>query len=132
MSKFVVKKKQPKSICMAAFPEQFAKLHPERGAAGGVKSRSASEGVRMAVYGGIRETFLMLHRFCQACPIVKTDKATHDQLYRTPSTQIHHQRGRDGLLLFDTRHFLACCAECHRFIHDNPAKAMQLGLLEKD
>ena len=35
-------------------------------------------------------------------------------------TDIHHQCGRVGDLLTDTRYFLAVCRECHTFIEENP------------
>ena len=60
--KFVVKKKQPKApwtkIKSPGFKSQQAKLNPERSEAGGIKARSASESVRMAVYKPIAELFL--------------------------------------------------------------------------
>jgi DNA (cytosine-5)-methyltransferase 1 len=46
MKPFIKKRKQPKSICIAAFPEQFRRLHPERvfvvGHIGGLWQRAAA------------------------------------------------------------------------------------------
>ena len=45
------------------------------------------------------------------------------------ASDIHHRRGKIGGLLTDTRFFSSVCRKCHDFIHDNPAKARELGLL---
>ena len=81
MSQFVVKKKQPKNIAMQCFPEQFKRLHPERSASGGVKARSASCEVRMAVYRPIAEMFKRLHPQCECCRIPLDGKIMkHDRM----------------------------------------------------
>ena len=46
-----------------------------------------------------------------------------------PATQIHHQRGRVGKLLLDERYWIPVSAEGHRWIHDNPAKAREMGFI---
>lgn len=124
------KPKRPKSICLSAFPEQFARLRPERTAAGGIKSRSQSEAVRMAVYRGIASMFAMAHPYCDACRRINSVDANFmTQPHHRDHT--HHIRGRDGLLLFDVRYFLSVCEAAHRWIDANREAAMKLGLLAK-
>ena len=109
---------KPRNIALQAFPDQARKLRPEHSAAGGVKARSGTEEQRMAVYRPIADMYLTLHPVCE-CGCWK------------PAREVHHKRGRDGLLLFDSRHFLAVCRVHHRRIHDNPAEAMRLGFMEE-
>lgn len=116
-------RKQPKNIAMQAFPEQFAKLRPEAGEVGGVKARSAPEEQRMAVYRAIRDLFLAAEPKCQVCANTLGRAAADD------ATEVHHCRGREGLLLFDVRHFAALCRSCHAWVHANPDLARAQGYL---
>jgi hypothetical protein len=45
-------------------------------------------------------------------------------------SEVHHRRGRAGKLLLDTRFWVALCDKSHRFVHDNPAEARAIGLIE--
>ena len=121
MSKFVVKKKQPKSICMSAFPEQFKRLHPERGAAGGVKWRSKSKEAQDAVYAAIAKLFKAAHPTCRICEL-------RGNVPPRWTDDVHHSRGREGLLLFDVRYFIAACRTCHTWAEDNKEAARALGV----
>lgn len=125
------RKKRPKALWTQikhpTFQEQARRLSPESGAAGGVKARSAPEAVRMAIYNSIRELFLRCHPLCEAHDAVN---GRHGGIYRTESSQVHHRRGRDGWLLVDPRHMLAVCADCHRYIGDNPKISAALGLVD--
>lgn len=47
-----------------------------------------------------------------------------------PTSDVHHLKGR-GIYLLVVETWRACCTKCHRFIHRNPAKAYELGLLWK-
>lgn len=131
--KFAPRAKQGKALWMlvkaAGFEEQRKQLRPENSAAGGIKSRSKPEALRMAIYNGINELFLKQHPFCEAHSKIFLRP---QDIYRVKSNQTHHKRGRDGLLLFDVRHFLACCADCHAWIDANREKAAQFGLLDLD
>jgi hypothetical protein len=40
---------------------------------------------------------------------------------------VHHKRGRTGDLLVNKDYFLACCLNCHRYIEDHPAVAIENG-----
>ena len=126
--KFEQKKKRPLALWTTAFKSQHKALRPENGAAGGVKARSQSESVRMEIYNAIRALYLKANPFCN-CHV---DIAKPQLIYRVPSTQIHHKRGRDGLLLFDVRHFCACCSSCHTWIDAHRTEAQKLGLLAKE
>lgn len=46
-----------------------------------------------------------------------------------PPQENHHQRGRIGRLLCDTRFFRALCTPCHTWVHTYPNKAREIGLL---
>lgn len=48
---------------------------------------------------------------------------------RAKAADIHHTRGRRGLMLLEERRWLPVCRRCHRLIHDNPEAARRLGLL---
>ena len=52
----------------------------------------------------------------QICPI--TNK---------PTTDIHHQKGRIGKLLLDTRFWIALSREGHKFVEENPEWAKEAG-----
>jgi hypothetical protein len=47
------------------------------------------------------------------------------------ATDIHHMAGRKGDMLLDERFWLAVSREGHRWIHENPKKAMELGFIMK-
>ena len=120
MKPFIKKRKQPKSICVAAFPEQFRRLHPERGAAGGVKGRSKPKEVLDAVYSGIADLFKRLNPWCSICP--KRGRTAR------PTEDIHHSHGKDGLLYFYVKWFIPACRDCHSWAGDNVAAARALGV----
>lgn len=113
-----------KAPWVRTYPDQAKRLSPERSQAGGVKSRSDSERVRMAVYNRIAQLFKAAYPFCQTHHIISPNIGN---VARTED--VHHLRGRSGLLLFDIRSWKACCRECHNWIGANPEKATRLGLL---
>ena len=124
MRRFTVKKKQPRAVWTKAFKSQAAALHPEAGPSGGLRARSGAEAARQAVYLAIRKLFLERHGFCLRC-------AAHDGRV-VKATEIHHQRGKLGMLLFDVRHFSPLCSGCHREVHDHPEQAVKDGWLSDD
>jgi hypothetical protein len=117
MSKFVVKKKQGKALWARTFPSQAAALHPERGAAGGVKWRSKSKEAQDAVYAAIAKLFKAANPWCLIC--LKNGK-------QTPIQDVHHSLGRIGLYLLDVRHFIPVCRCCHEWCHAHPEDAKKL------
>lgn len=116
------KSTKPKAAWTRAFPDQAKALRPENSSAGGVKVRSGSQEVRMHIYREIRNMFLRENDICTLC---------WRNSIKVTSAEVHHMRGRAGLILFDVRWFLPVCSVCHRWIHDNPAEATKLGLLNK-
>jgi hypothetical protein len=123
----VKKLKRPLSICVAAFPSQFAQLRPENGKAGGVKSRSQPQAVREAVYAGINELYAAAHPYCNACHKIWPQDPIALKLHFRDDT--HQTRGKDGLLYFDVRWFLSACRRAHQWIGEHPKEARELGLL---
>ena len=117
------KKKQPKANWMRAFPDQAKALHPETGAAGGIKGRSGSKKLRDAIYVPIADMFKLVNPFCVACPLIFKSRPSK-------TVDVHHSRGKDGLLLFDVRWFKPVCRACHTWIGDNPKEASALGLVD--
>src|ERR1035437_3065479 len=97
-------KKKAKALWMTikspSFQAQQKQLRPENTAAGGVKARSQPEHIRMEIYNAIREIYLRANLFCECHADIA---GVTNQTYRVQSNQIHHKRGRDGLLLFDVR-----------------------------
>lgn len=91
---------------------------------GGIRARTALHDARMAVYRAIKELFLLKEPTCQACRFFRGQNA--NPLW---SDDVHHTRGREGLLLFDVRFFKAVCIPCHSKIHDNPELSRKFGLL---
>lgn len=117
-----------KAPWVKAFPKQARALRPERSKAGGIKSRSQSEEVRMAVYRPIANLFKAAYPRCQCHTMIAALECQVAD--RSPETEdIHHRFGREGLLLFDIRFFIACCRKCHDWIHANPKTAELVGLL---
>lgn len=110
------------TIQSPGFMQQHAALRPEATATGGIRYRSQSEAVRMAVYFPIAAMFKLSNPFCKACCIISTFAKL------TTADDVHHIRGREGLLLFDIRYWLPVCRKCHDWIRDNPKQARELNL----
>ena len=74
---------------------------------------------RQRQYWGIRKVFLAEHWLCEfpGC--------------QEGSKEVHHVRGRCGKLLLDTRHWKALCWRHHRWVHHNPVKGREMGLLNR-
>lgn len=120
------KPKRKKALWVTAFPKQAKALHPERGASGGIRGQSGSAAVRTAVYNAIAKVFKSVeeNEFCLACHLRELPR-----LNRTED--IHHAKGRVGLLLFDVRYFKPVCRSCHTWLENNPNEAIKLGLTER-
>ena len=71
-------------------------------------------------YKKLRDEFL-IGKSCVACEA--------RGLPANAATEIHHCRGRLGRLLCDERFWMSVCTQQHRWIHDNPKEARELGLL---
>lgn len=112
--------KQPAALWTKAYPDQVRRRTAANTA--GCAHRSDVEKLRQTVYAGIREMFLRGNRACAGCYYVaKTMQPSR-------AVDVHHQRGREGLLLFDVRYFIPLCRRCHEFVEANKEKAREFGL----
>ena len=107
------------------FQAQAAQIHPERSATGGIKAISGGKAVRDAVYKGIAELFKAQFPWCQTCAAIRGVSAQKAR----PTEDVHHSRGKVGLLLFHTKFFVPVCRPCHNWIGDNIEKARELGMI---
>ena len=80
-----------------------------------VAPRSDRMAGRMAVSRRLKGEFMAVHRHCAGCG--------------GAATEVHHVRGRVGPLLLDTTHWLAMCAGCHRWAHENINEARERNLI---
>lgn len=67
-------------------------------------------------YSVLREKFLKENPICKACET-------------SPSTAIHHLKGRENDLLNEIQYWMPVCNICHNEIHANPEWARQHGYL---
>ena len=82
-----------------------------------LKRRSTKQARRDRQYRVLRGHWLGEHPNCEACAREATD--------------VHHMAGRLGYRLLDVATWMATCPECHRWIHEHPAEARELGWLKK-
>jgi hypothetical protein len=80
-----------------------------------LKRVSKKQQARLRIYYKLRADYLAQHPVCEVCG-------------SNGSQDIHHKAGR-GSRLNDTEHFVACCRQCHRWIHDNANEAREKGWL---
>ena len=128
-NKFQRKPKRPpalwRTIQSPGFQAQAAQIHPERAAHGGMSAISASKKVRDAVYREIAILFKLRFPFCETCVAIRKCKAGQAR----ETSDVHHKRGKTGLLLFDVRHFIPVCRPCHIWIGENIKAARALGMI---
>ena len=86
---------------------------------------SKSRAAQSFKYRKLRKIFLKHQPWCQCC--IPSGRAVSEGHFR--STQAHHSRGRSGKLYLDVRYWKAVCANCHRWITDNPEKARLINML---
>lgn len=67
-------------------------------------------------YAEKRKAYLAVHPFCQFKGCMKL------------ASEIHH-RAKRGSNYLDASTFMAICRNHHRFLHDNPNEAREMGLL---
>lgn len=94
---------------------------------------------RLAIYRRRRKAFLIANPWCmirmaehgwKAENMVPSD---HDLFLRMGiprSRDVHHVRGRVGVMLLDERYWMAVSRKAHRQIHDNPSWARSNGFLK--
>ena len=73
--------------------------------------------VEARTYSKLRAAYLLLKPICACWDCTK------------PATDIHHTKGRTGELYLNTSHWMGLCREHHRYIHDHPAWAREIGYL---
>lgn len=102
----------------------------------------------MAEYSKKRASFLALHPWCQVW--LSDNGETEDDVFtmvdgtgwihsnrgfdmvwvQVPrSVEIHHKRGRTGLMLLNEEFWLAVSRNGHNFIHNNPKEAYERGFM---
>lgn len=81
---------------------------------------SVNRGKQLAEYSKIRGKYLFFYAACVA---------RIREVCARGATDVHHQRGKVGRLLCDTRFFLPVCRGCHDWIHQHPNRARELGLI---
>jgi len=85
-----------------------------------LKPKSKKQIARDLDYLKIRVPYLLKNPWCRVCSHLGIRKR---------ATEIHHLRGRNGPLLFDTRFFASTCRGHRMWPHDNPIEARAAGLL---
>jgi len=71
------------------------------------------------IYTVVKGKYLKEHPVCEICK-------------SKPSTQVHHKKGRLGLLLTDIRHFLAVDTVCHQKAENSPLWSLKHGYSKKE
>jgi len=79
--------------------------------------RSSKKEKLDVVYSILRKNYLSNHPMCEA----RFEVCSFD------ASDIHHKKGRVGDLYLNDTEFMSVCRECHRYIHDNPKLAKELG-----
>jgi hypothetical protein len=83
---------------------------------GKIKSVSDKMLVSLKEYRLVRDVYMADHTICE-----------HPEC-SSPSTELHHKKGRIGNLLTDSRYFCALCHDHHEWAEKNPILAKELGL----
>ena len=85
-----------------------------------IRPRSLKRATQEREYSKKNKIFLENNPYCQiAIKGVCTSK----------STEVHHVDGRTNEKLTDETGFKASCRSCHKWVHDNPQHARNLGHL---
>jgi len=72
-----------------------------------IRRVSVKRSKQESLYSVNRKKYLEKHEVCECCN-------------STPSTEIHHKKGRVEDLIHDSRYFMAVCRGCHEYIELNP------------
>lgn len=83
-----------------------------------IKHRTSKRKRQEDLYSVMRRQFLEMNPNCAVFP-------------NKQATEVHHMMSRRGDMLLDTRHWLACSTDGHRWIHANPKEAEEKGWLIK-
>lgn len=86
-----------------------------------MRKKSRKQRSREEQYRPIQRAFIESNPWCQICEA--------RGLRANPATEVHHMRGRNGSLLFDTRFFKSSCYACRLWPHEHTVQARELGVL---
>lgn len=78
-----------------------------------LRNRSARMAALLRIYAKKRQTFLEANPCCLRCG--------------GTATEVHHAKGRVGDLLLNEEHWRPACSDCHRYITEHPAEAIERG-----
>jgi len=81
-----------------------------------IKSVSDKRLLALKEYRIVRDAYMRDHKICEFPEC------------NSPSTELHHKKGRIGNLLTDGRYFCALCHDHHEWSEKNPILAKELGL----
>ena len=81
-----------------------------------VRAMSGRRKRELSRYAELRDEFLKKHPLCDREGCSKK------------STEVHHTRGRFGVLLNHVEYWVALCPDCHRWVHNFPESAKAEGL----
>lgn len=75
-------------------------------------------------YKAVRAEFLEGKDHCE---VALPDCLFPYPVFEKTDFQVHHMAGRCGKLLTEKKYFLCVCGNCHRYLEDHPAWAMENG-----
>ena len=81
-----------------------------------IKKVSDNQKEKLKIYSVLSKEFKKNKPICECCGI-------------RPTTDVHHIKGRIGVLLNDFIFWLAVCRQCHTHIHENPRESRMKGWL---
>jgi hypothetical protein len=87
----------------------------------GLNKRSTKKVKADSEYSDLRRNFLNKHPLCMA----------HLPGCTQQSTDIHHTRGRYGVLYLDVSTWVSLCRFCHSMIELNPELGRDIGLVKQ-
>lgn len=90
---------------------------PEKKPQAPIPRRSKKRAAQEAVYNQLVKAFLAKPEN-QICPVTKKK-----------SVEVHHKKGREGILLLAVEFWMAVSREGHNQIHDNPEWAYEKGYM---
>lgn len=92
------------------------KLYFEQNKPKPIAKQSDKRKDRETIYQEKRDKYMDNHPICECCE-------------SNFSEDLHHKAGRIGDLLTDESKFMACCRECHTWIHEHPKESREKGYL---
>lgn len=84
----------------------------------GIKPVSEKRSKQLEIYRTLRDSYLSDNPICEVKNCFN------------PTSNLHHKNGRVGVMVYNTKYFMACCSSCHpKKIHENPEWARSMGYL---